>query len=190
MSPTAFKSLPSKRKYPRPYPFVEKSWIPRKKFKQSVLLPPASEGWRKVIFSVCSHQRGGGGGTPIQSMGVPPSFSMGGYHNLSDGIPPSSQWRGYPHLADRWGTPGYALVGTGWGSTPPPPIQDLMEVPPHRGLDGGIVRLSETEQHSEHLLRGGRYTSCVHTEDFLVLILLLPQFFKNSLWSSSGGPTL
>ena len=33
------------------------------------LLPPASEEWRKVMFSLCSPVRGGGGGTTIQLMG-------------------------------------------------------------------------------------------------------------------------
>ena len=45
------------------------------------------------------------------------------------------------------------------------PSQDWMGLPPPQpGLDGVTPPplCWETEQHSEHLLRGGRYASCVH----------------------------
>ena len=43
----------------------------------NILLPPASEGWRKVIFSVCPHF-GGGGGVPGLGRGVQSQIE-GGY---------------------------------------------------------------------------------------------------------------
>ena len=42
------------------------------KIFNTVFLPPASEGWGKVIFSVCSYLEGGG--VPrMAGVGVPPS---------------------------------------------------------------------------------------------------------------------
>ena len=157
---------------------------------QYLSLPPASEGWRKVMFSLCPPLREGGyphlavGGYSILPHGrgrgiphhsrdggmVPPSSpNRGGYPGVlpcqqDGGTPPLTRW-GYPPSA-RWGTPcsdlgwGYPPIRkdggtpywegcgtppfrTGWGTPPPPPHQ-------------------ETEQHSDHLLRGGRYASCVH----------------------------
>ena len=97
----------------------------------SSLLPPASEGWRKVIFSVCSHLRGGGGGgypLPANWWWVPPSFLTGGKPILPDrGLPQSGWWGGgLSHLANAgpdlgWGTPHPDL---GWGY-PPTPHPDL-----------------------------------------------------------------
>ena len=56
--------------------------------------------------------------------------------------PPHPGLDGVPHLSRTgWGTP---LSRTGWDIPPHP----------HPGL--------ETEKHSEHLLRGGRYASSVH----------------------------
>ena len=52
-------------------------------------LPPASEGWGKVIFSVCPHLRGGGVPHPRSGWGVPcPRSVAGGY--------PSQVWVGVP----------------------------------------------------------------------------------------------
>ena len=51
------------------------------------------------------------------------------------GVPPSQVWMGYPPTMTGWGTPPTI---TGWGT------------PPHH----------HHHQHSEHLLRGGRYASC------------------------------
>ena len=46
----------------------------------TILLPHVSEGWGKVIFSVCSHLRkGGGGGTPsVDGGSTPSSLGRGG----------------------------------------------------------------------------------------------------------------
>ena len=64
-----------------------------------VLLPTASKGWGKVMFSVCSHR--GGGGTPARSR-------RGGY--LSQGTYPldRSGW-GYPKVPTHPGHGRYPL---------------------------------------------------------------------------------
>ena len=99
------------------------------------LLPPASEGWGKVIFSVCSHLRGGGvtcpgldggRGYPIQvwMVGGYPISGLGwGVPHLRSGVGgyPISGQR-VPHLRfGMGGTPsqvwggGYPISGLGWG---------------------------------------------------------------------------
>ena len=78
-------------------------------------------------------------GTPIWPMrGVLKSFLMG--------VPSSFLTGGTPILPD-WGVPHLAN-----GSIPPP--SRLEGVPP--------LLHQKTEQQSEHLLRGGRYASCLH----------------------------
>ena len=85
----------------------------------NILLLPASEGWWKVMFSLCSPFWGG----------VTPSSWLGGT--------PSQVWMK--------GTPS-----SWWGG-----------VPPGKGYPpAGVTPL--LEQHSMHLLRGGRCASCVH----------------------------
>ena len=72
-------------------------------------LPPASEGWREVIFSVCvSVHRGG---TPSSWRGVP--------HPAVGGTP--SSWRGVPYPADG-GYPIQLMGGTpsSWWGVPHP----------------------------------------------------------------------
>ena len=63
----------------------------KSKSECTILLPPASEGWGKVLFSVCLSvhtSTGGGGGTPSQvwvrgypfpDLGIPSQVWMGGY---------------------------------------------------------------------------------------------------------------
>ena len=83
-----------------------------------MLLPPASEGWGKVIFSVCSHLQGGGG-TPSQVWtGRYPIPGL-------DGVAPHPA-DGYPISGpDR----GYAIPGPdGGGGLPPSKIR--MVYPP------------------------------------------------------------
>ena len=87
------------------------------------LLPPASEGWGKVIFSVCSHlARGyplsglGGGGTPSQVwVGGYPISGLGVPHRRSGwwgvpGVPPGQVWM----VGGRY--PGYPPT---WDGVPP-----------------------------------------------------------------------
>ena len=105
----------------------------RKSINWQRSLAPASEGWRKVMFSLCPPFRGGGG-TPSQVCGggvSQPGLNGGGY--------PSQVWMvGYP-LGQVW------MVGVYPGYPPP-------------WLDG----VPPLHQHSKHLLRSGRYASCVH----------------------------
>ena len=102
--------------------------------KRSLILPPASEGWGKVIFSVfvSVHTSMGRGGTP--------STDGGGYPL------PRSRWGGgLPQpVLDRGGTPSQVQVGVPppWeGGTPAwtwegvPPLS-VDGVPPNPGLDG------------------------------------------------------
>ena len=93
-------------------------------------------------------------GTPNQvwMVGVPhPRSGWWGYPipGLDGGATPSQVWM----VRGTWGTPRPGLDGGGY---------------PTPGLDGGGVPgepppTHETEQHSKHLLRGGRCVSCVHT---------------------------
>ena len=76
-----------------------------------------------------------GGGTHPRSRGVPHSRSGCKVPPTWDGVPPSSTGWGTPHLV--WVTPTWT-----WDGVPPPN--------------------QETEQHSEHLLHGGQYASCIH----------------------------
>ena len=107
-------------------------------------LPPASEGWGKVIFSLWVSVHTSKGGLPHQVLtggGEPHQVLTREYPNLPDrGYPHSFRQWGTPFLPDGepWGTPqsgldggtpppiktgwGYPLVRTGWGySVPPPP---------------------------------------------------------------------
>ena len=127
----------------------------------------------------------GGGGTQslVWMVGGAPSqvWKVGGT--------PSQVWmvRGVPHPRSRWwggypipgldggGYPGYPLARSGWWGIPstmtgwdiPPPWLDGVPPPtmtgwgtPHHDWMG-----YSPHQHSEHLLRDGRYASCVHAEE-------------------------
>ena len=114
------------------------------------VLPPASEGLRKVMFSLYPPFRGGGypvlglgGGYPIPGLdggypipgrdrGYPLAQDWMGTPNQQDGVPPIQDWMGYLPSKAGWGTPRPRLYGVTLQS-------------------GG-----------EHLLRGGRCVSCVH----------------------------
>ena len=127
-------------------------------------VPHPADGWEYPI-------PGAGGGTPsqVQVGGYPIPGPGGGYPiQLMDGGYPipgpvggtlSQVQVGVPHPADGWGSPQpssqwggalYPLSKIGWDT----PIQDWMGYPPPR---------QETDQQSEHMLRSGRYASCVHT---------------------------
>ena len=89
---------------------------------------------------------------------------------------------GVPHPRSGWGVPGVPLSSQVWmvgGTQGNPPTPGLDGVPhPHPHW---------TEQHSEHLLLGGRYASCVHAgglsgfETGLVLQNFLCSFFWSGL---------
>ena len=98
--------------------------------KSSGLLPPASEGWRKVMFSLCPPLQGG---TPFPGAGGTPFPGPGrGY--------PLPRWGGYPLLRSRWGrgvphlrrgTPTWEGVPPAWEGVPPLSRSDpRMGVPP------------------------------------------------------------
>ena len=141
------------------------------------LLPPASEGWGKVIFSLCVsvHTLMGGGVPHLRSgwVGTPSQVWLGGYPipGLAGGYPISGLAGGVPHLRSGWGelphlrSGGYPISGLGRGGTP---SQVWVGGVPHLRLGGTqgtpLPRPDPhyTEQHSEYSLRGGRCASCVH----------------------------
>ena len=128
-----------------------------------LFLPPASEGWGKVLFSVClstsgggvPHPRSGRGGYPIPGLGgggvLHPRSGQGTPPDLGWGTPPGPGMRTRDGVPPRPGM-GYP-PGPGMGYPPRPGMGYLpgpgMGTPPDLG-------------HSEHLLFGGRYASCVH----------------------------
>ena len=128
------------------------------------LLPPTSEGWGKVIFSVCVsiHTSTGGGGVPpsqVQVGGTPSQVQVGG------GVPPSQVQVGggvgaYPLPRSRWG------AGVGWGTPFPGPMGGAGavggRVPPIQVRSQDEVGGGTPYRHSVYLLRGGRYASCIH----------------------------
>ena len=103
--------------------------------------------------------------------GVPHSKSGWGYPILLTGGYPILLTGGAPHPADRRGVPCPRSGQRGSPSkirTGGTPCQNWMGYPRswHPGLDGVTRPPSphqETDQHSEHLLRGRQYASCVHT---------------------------
>ena len=112
-------------------------------------------------------------GYPIQLMGVPHSrYRWGAPHSRSrQGGTPSSLGQGwYPIPGMDGGTLGYPhprLNGVLDGWMEYLPVQDCMGYPPPpQRLDGvpppPLPPHKETDQQSEHLLRGERYASCVH----------------------------
>ena len=149
----------------------------------SLYLPPASEGWGKgTVFSLSVHTWGGVphlrsegeylvpclGGTQSQVQGVP-SLRSGGYPISGPGGTPSQVW-GVPHL--RSGV--YLISGPGGY-----PISGLVKGYPISGL-GYHPPYPKTDQHSELLLRGGRYASCVHARALSCTENVTIHFFTNN----------
>ena len=128
-------------------------------------LPPASEGCGQVLFSVCQSTPGGGG-TRFQVRGSTPSQVWGGY-------PVSGPGGGYPVSAlGRYlvsglgGTPSQVWGGIPsqvWGGTPSQVWGGYPISGPRRGTPSQVRGNPPlTNQHSELLLHGGQYASCVH----------------------------
>ena len=129
------------------------------KLLQRSYLPPASEWWGKVIFSVCVsvHTSTGGvlhplmGGTPFPGPGGGYPFPGAGrgypFPGLNGGVPPPGKgvppaWEGgYPPTWE-WVPPSGKGYPLGWGYPP--------------------VQVRSQEQHSVYLLRGRQCASCVH----------------------------
>ena len=99
-------------------------------------------------------------GVPLcwDRMGIPPS-GLVVYPPIGTGWDiPCWDWMGvHPPC---WDWMGLLPIGTGWGTL----LSGLDGVPqfPPFWLDGGSPPHQETKQQSEHLLRNGRYASCVH----------------------------
>ena len=79
-----------------------------------------------------------------------------------DRVPPSQDSTGVPPGQVRM---GYDPPQPGWGTTPPTARTGYH---PQEGQDGVPLARSgwgapQTEQQCKHLLRGGRYASCLHT---------------------------
>ena len=66
-------------------------------FNEFDSLPPASEGWGKVLFSVCTPARSGwlGGGTPAR-FGWLGGVPQPGLDDWGGGGYPGQVWMGYP----------------------------------------------------------------------------------------------
>ena len=94
------------------------------------------------------------GDPPGHGMGYPPGPEMGYSLRHGTGYPPDIGW-GTPQTLD--GVPPQT-----WDGVPPGPGTGYppgpgMGYPPRHGTG-----YPPTDQHSEHLLHGGRYASCVH----------------------------
>ena len=147
-------------------------------FRTIVFLPPTSEGWEKVIFSLCVSvhtSTGGGAGVPSWRriplsqvrMGVPhPSWQGVPSSQVQIGVPPSqvrmggtpSQVRmgGTPFPGQDGGTPSEVKTGcyppSGLDGSP----QLGLDGVPSPWLDGGTP-LPESGDRETAQLRGGRY---------------------------------
>ena len=124
------------------------------------------------MFSLCSPLRGRGGYPILPTGEYPiPGLDQKVLHLRSGqgGVPhPRSGW-GCPHPADGGGEGGTPIQdqerGRGWSSPSRNGWGTLIEtgwVTPCLDWMGYTSPHQETDQHSEHLLRGGRYASCVH----------------------------
>ena len=145
-------------------------------------------GGGEVLFSVCQFTPrlwGGGGGYPIWLTGGGGEYPVPGPDGGEGGDTSSCSW-GLPHLRSGQGvsTPIQDQDGghpcQDWMGVPlhpgldevpcpglfgiPPPIQDCMGKPPPP------PPCQETDQHSQHLLRGRQCASCVHAGGLSCLI--------------------
>ena len=104
-------------------------------FKELKLLPPASEGWGEVIFSVCVSPHLGGG-TPSSWRGwgypLPRSWHGGGLFSWWGYPIPGPGGRGLPHPRSRWGVPHSQVQAGGY------PIPGPVGGTPFPGTGGGV----------------------------------------------------
>ena len=108
-------------------------------FSPSYIYRPHPKDGGRYCFQFVSPHLNGGGDSILPDWDIP-SFPTGGTPSfLTGGTPIRTGW-GYPLLGLDGGIPPSGLDGF----TPPPPSSQ------------------ETEQQSDHFLRGGRYASCVH----------------------------
>ena len=117
------------------------------------------------------------------------------------GCTPSQVWTGIPHLrsgrGDTLGYPSIQFPGQDGGGYPrvPSPLQDWLGYPPplgpngvppsrtgwgipHPDLDWPPPPHQETEQHSEHLLHGRQYASCVNAGGLSCLVFKFVKLFE------------
>ena len=106
--------------------------------------PHPKDGGRYCFQFVSPHLDGGGGETPSNQWGIPPSFLMGAgtpippnggtpiLPNVGE-VPPSSLTPWYPPVRTGWGTP---TIETGWRYLPPSGLDGGNPQPP-LALDGG-----------------------------------------------------
>ena len=99
-------------------------------------LPPASEGWGKVMFSVCPHLGGGGSVQPEGS-----ESSRGGQSSLGG-----------------WVSAARGGISPARGGSVQPGGQSSQGGGQSAG-GGGSVKIG---QQNEYSLHGGQYASCVH----------------------------
>ena len=135
----------------------------------SLFLPPASEGWGKVLFSVCLSVHISGGGTH-------PRSGRGGE------VPnPRSRWgEGVPHPRSRWGRgypiPGQDRVPPGPGMGYPPDLGQGTHLELGWGTPKTWDRVTPPDLgHSKHLLHSGWYASCVHAGGLSCFVLISKQ---------------
>ena len=108
-----------------------------------------------------------GWGVPTLAEGVP-TLEQGGTYLAWGYISwPESTYFGWGrYLSCPTGTyPGWRGTYHGWGNVPTldwVPQSAWIGEPPPRQASWGYTFPQETEQHSEYLLCGGRYASCVH----------------------------
>ena len=142
---------------------------------KTLYLPPASEGWGKVIVSVC---------VSVHTWGWVPQPADGGYPHLRSGwgggYPiPGLDGGGYPISHPAYG--GYPIPGLDGGGYPLPRSGQGVPHPaywgvPHLGRgsprswkgegvptwEGSTPPPGGTPHHSMYVLHGGQCASCIH----------------------------
>ena len=137
--------------------------------------------WQCIMELEWSHGRCG---SSCKAFLLAPAFRKNGGYNLTRvcrqgaGVPRSSQQWGYPHPVDR----GYPILLTARYpilKRKGIPILPTGSPPPIRTRWGTPTPPRETHQHSEYLLRGRRYASCVQA-GLSCLCISLPVVNNNS----------
>ena len=131
----------------------------------SKLFTTASEGWERYCFHRCLSIHIGGGGVE-RGFPSPMFFPRPLVPGPSWGV--AKSWPGW-YLSPGWGyhIMGYPTARSGWGTPCPSQVRIGYPLPgqdgvPSPGQNWGTPPPLQTEQQSEHLVRGGQYASCVH----------------------------
>ena len=124
--------------------------------KNPRLLPPASEGWGTVMFSVCPHLGGGG---------VSPAGEEGGWFSPArGGLSPAGGGGGV--------SPAGGLGQSSWR------VGGGQSARGGQSAGGGSINIG---QEHEYLLHGERYASCVRAGGLSCYITNLAQLFEDQL---------